>query len=154
MSSFNINGPSSNQPMVQSSQNLGKDGGGGGNTGYMNMRKRKKNGNSNENDDNSVFLEEEIEDSFVRQSDKKEEKKSGKILGAISKFIKGKNPAKEPVKDSFVKQNNEEKLKHEEETEAEEDFSAYNVPLNKTVDPLEDDEYEVVEDDYYDDIDV
>ena len=70
MSSFNINGPSNNQPLVQSSQNLGKDGGGGGNTGYMNMRKKKGN-NENSEDDNSVFLEETPEDSFVKSTETK-----------------------------------------------------------------------------------
>lgn len=55
MSSFNINGPSNNQPLVQSSQNLGKDGGGGGNTGYMNMRNKKGGNDNQKDDDNSVF---------------------------------------------------------------------------------------------------
>ena len=56
MSSFNINGPSNNQPLVQSSQNLGRDGGGGGNTGYMNMRNKKGGNDNQKDDDNSVFL--------------------------------------------------------------------------------------------------
>ncbi len=74
MSSFNINGPSSNQPIIQGSQNLGKDGGGGGNTGYMNMRRRNKKKNENQ-EDNSVFLEAESEDSFVKTDKKNQDKK-------------------------------------------------------------------------------
>ena len=70
MSSFNINGPSSNQPIIQGSQSLGKDGGGGGNTGYMNMRQKKEGKKQNE-EDNSVFLEEALEDTFEKEGEKK-----------------------------------------------------------------------------------
>ena len=60
---FNINGPS-NQPIIQASQNLGKDGGGGGNTGYMNMRNKKKDERKKENEDESVILEEEVDEKY------------------------------------------------------------------------------------------
>ncbi len=145
MSSFNINGPSSNQPLVQSSQNLGKDGGGGGNTGYMNMRGKKKKQSENE-EDNSVFLEEEIEDAFVKQGEPV--KKKNKFQGIISKFIKDKSTLKEET-DSFVKQK---EIKNEQE----ENFAdEYIVPKNKPQTPFEDDEYEIVDgDEYYNNIDV
>lgn len=163
MSSFNINGPSNNQPLVQSSQNLGKDGGGGGNTGYMNMRGGKKK-NQNE-EDNSVFLEEEIEDTFTRSDKKKPQKKGGKILGAIANLINKDKKNNIQEKDSFVRQNiqpqneptEEEPNEDEEGYESEEEYNEYeeyNVPLQKTTHLIEDDEYEVVEDNYYDDIDV
>ncbi len=77
-------------------------------------------------------------------------------MGAISKVIKNK-PDEPPVKDSFEKQDSAEADEEDYETEEEygEDYSAYNIPLKKYQDPLEDDEYEIVEDDeYYNDIDV
>lgn len=146
MSSFNINGPSPNKPSVQSSQNLGKDGG-GGNTGFMNMRGgKKKKSSSNNEEDNSVFLEEEIHDTFEKQGNKPANKKSGKFMNAISSFIK----EKQNDKDTFLKQKEE-----IEKEPVEEDFSEYNVTLNKAQDPFEDDEYEVADnDDYYNDINV
>lgn len=156
MSSFNINGPSNNLPLVQSSQNLGKDGGGGGNTGYMNMRKKKGNSDANNEDDNSVFLEEQPEDSFVKSGEVQEQKPKKKFLGAISKFIKGKNKNETYEKDSFVKQ--QEKPINEEEIAEEEyeEYKPYEIPISKPNDVLsEDDEYEVAEDDdYYGGIDV
>ena len=154
MSSFNINGPSNNQPLVQSSQNLGKDGGGGGNTGYMNMRKRKGSNNNNE-DDNSVFLEETPEDSFVKEGEQKEKKPKKKFLGAISKFIKGKTLENESEKDSFVKQEDTQISEDELREEEYEEYKPYQIPLNKPKDILDDDEYEIAEDDdYYGGIDV
>ncbi|MCD8025293.1 MAG: hypothetical protein LUE64_07145 [Candidatus Gastranaerophilales bacterium] len=147
MSSFQI-GPS-NQPMVTGSQNLGKDGGGGGNTGFMNMRKRKRGSRQNEEDE-SVFLEEIPPDSFEK-SDKKKDKKNNKILGAISNFIKDKVPKDPNSKDTFTKNDDIE----EETEENENEYSSYNVPLNKPVDPIEDDEYEIADDDdYYNNVDV
>lgn len=153
MSSFNINGPSNNQPLVQSSQNLGKDGGGGGNTGYMNMRKKKGN-NENSEDDNSVFLEETPEDLFVKSTETKEKKPKKKFLGAISKFIKGKNLENKAERDSFVKQDKTMNLNEEEFSE--ESLQAFQIPLVEPENILsEDDEYEIVEDDdYYGGIDV
>lgn len=152
MSSFNINGPSSNQPLVQGSQNLGKDGGGGGNTGYMNMRGKKKKSSSKNEEDNSVFLEEEIEDTFTKQGSLKE-KKQNKFAGIISKFIKEKDPPKSE-QDFFEKQENTPSDETDENAE-EENFSEYQAPVNYSKDPLEDDEYEIVDgDDYYNGIDV
>lgn len=155
MSSFNINGPSNNQPMVQSSQNLGKDGGGGGSTGYMNMRKRKGSNNNNE-DDNSVFLEETPEDSFVKEGEQKEKKPKKKFLGAISRFIKGKVEPNNTERDSFVKTNQDETLNADEIAEENyENYKPYEIPVNKQNDILDDDEYEIAEDDdYYGGIDV
>lgn len=148
MSSFNINGPS-NQPIIQGSQGLGKDGGGGGNTGYMNMRGKKKNQDNEE--DNSVFLEEE-EDTFTR-TDKKPKKKAGRILSAIAKFIKKDKDGKEE-KDSFEKQ----KDSNEDESAQSgyEEYRKYNAPLQKTNHIIDDKEYEVTEeeDDYYNNIDI
>lgn len=156
MSSFNINGPSNNQPLVQSSQNLGKDGGGGGNTGYMNMRKKRGNGDNND-DDNSVFLEEQIEDSFVKSGEIKEKKPKKKFLGAISRFIKGKTKDVSTERDSFVK-SGETDVENDDEIAEEnyENYQPYEIPLNKPDDILsEDDEYEVADDDdYYGGIDV
>ena len=103
MSSFNISGPN-NQPIIQSAQNLGKDGGGGGNTGFMNMRGKKKDEKKENEEDNSVFLEEEIEDTFTKEKKPEEnEKKGNRFLNAISNFLNEKEPKE---KDSFVKSEN------------------------------------------------
>ncbi len=166
MSSFNINGPSNNQPIVQGSQNLGKDGGGGGNTGFMNMRNKKKKQEKNE-EDNSVFLEETPEDVFEKQGSIPKKKNSGRLIGAISNFIKDKSDKKDiQIQDSFEKNKNTNKNPEtDNEFEyQEEDYSSYNVKLNNATDTIEDDEYEVIEgnellenksdDDYYNDIDV
>jgi len=106
MSSFNINGPS-NQPIIQGSQSLGKDGGGGGNTGYMNMRKKKNNEKKESEEDNSVFLEDVSEDTFVKE--KPEDKKEGnKFFDVVSNFLNNKK-GKEEVKDAFTKTEEDEK---------------------------------------------
>lgn len=155
MSSFNINGPSNNQPLVQSSQNLGRDGGGGGNTGYMNMRNKKGGNDNQKDDDNSVFLEEQAEDSFVKQGEIKDKKPKKKFLGAISKFIKGKTLENESEKDSFVKQEDTQISEDELREEEYEEYKPYQIPLNKPKDILDDNEYEIAEDDdYYGGIDV
>ena len=123
---FNINGPS-NQPIIQASQSLGKDGGGGGNTGYMNMRDKKKDERNKEDENESVVLEEEEPDTFTKE--KGENKKENKILGVISKFIKDKN--KNSDKDTFVKSSKEKKEEKEEEI--------FNKPVFEN---------------YYDDVDI
>ena len=154
MSSFNINGPSNNQPLVQSSQNLGRDGGGGGNTGYMNMRK-KKGKNENREEDNSVFLEEDAEDTFVKTGKKNSKEKKGKFLGVISKLIKNKNTETMSNNDSFEKRDESEIQEENTEEEDYEEYASYEIPVSKTVDPIEDDEYEIAQDDdYYGGIDV
>lgn len=149
MSSFNINGPSSNQPMVQSSQGLGKDGGGGGNTGYMNMRGGKKKSSSNSDEDNSVFLEEELEDTFEKEGSKKEKgspKKENKLTSALSKFIKNKTQKETPVetKDAFIKSTDN----HEPEKDFNM-FNNYDIPKENTNDPFQNNEYDIVDDDEY-----
>ena len=155
MSSFNINGPSSNQPIIQGSQSLGKDGGGGGNTGYMNMRQKKEGKKQNE-EDNSVFLEEVIEDTFEKEGEKKKPSKKGKLLGAISSLIKDKIPLeKKEDKDSFVK--SEDNPQNNDEYDDDGYYKQYrNIETIPSVNSSnnDEDEYEVEDDDYYDDIDV
>lgn len=155
MSSFNINGPSSNQPIIQGSQSLGKDGGGGGNTGYMNMRQKKEGKKQNE-EDNSVFLEEAIEDTFEKEGEKKKPSKKGKLLGAISSLIKDKIPLeKKEDKDSFVK--SEDNPQNNDEYDDNGYYEQYrNIETIPSVNSSnnDEDEYEVEDDDYYDDIDV
>lgn len=151
----NINGPSS-QPIIQSAQNLGKDGGGGGNTGYMNMRGKKKKKNENE-EENSVFFEEGI-DSFESSKNKKDDDTSDgrsggkKFLTALSKFIKAHKKGKK--EDSFEHTDNKED-KFQEYIEIEKESSR----LTKTFQTKEedDDEYEIIDDKddgYYDGLDV
>ena len=159
MSSFNINGPSSNQPIIQGSQSLGKDGGGGGNTGYMNMRQKKEGKKQNE-EDNSVFLGEALEDTFEKEGEKKKPAKKGKLLGAISSLIKDKLPLeKSDDSDSFTKS----KEPSEKEDDGSDEYDGYYEQYedmnytreNNDINKDNDDEYEITEDDdYYDGIDV
>ncbi len=101
MSSFNINGPS-NKPIIQGSQNLGKDGGGGGNTGYMNMRNKKKEKKQPDEDD-SIVLEEE-QDSFSKSSSAQKELKENVFVKAISNFLFGTKKEKDVFEHSSNKE--------------------------------------------------
>ncbi len=156
MSSFNVNGPNMNNSMLQGSQNLGKDGGGGGNTGYMNMRKKKK--NKGTEDDNSVFLE-EGGDVLEESNAEYKEGKKGKILGAISKFIHDdKAVPKSKSKDYFTKPEPDSEYQEpdsDEDLNDYDEFEEYDIETDETLEPIEDEEYEVAEDDdYYGGIDV
>ena len=136
MSFNNINGPS-NQPIIQASQNLGKDGGGGGNTGYMNMRNKKKGENKKEEEEAPVLFEDDI-DTFEREN---KDKKENKILGAISGFIKSKSKNKDTfihTKEPAIENNENDEPAQEniEVTEEKHNIFSDNVPEN-----------------YYDDID-
>lgn len=76
-------------------------------------------------------------------------------MGAISKFIKGKTLENKSEKDSFVKQEDTQISEDELREEEYEEYKPYQIPLNKSKDILDDDEYEIAEDDdYYGGIDV